>query len=184
MRGSGIEIVIELLHVLAVIALFSTQPEQPFFQDGIAPVPERDGEAEELVPIADAGDAVLVPAIGARAGVLEGEILPGGAFGAVVLAHGAPTALGQVRTPALPVGRALARLREPLFFPGDHCGGEYNPAHGPVRCTRACPHSFRGLSRSRPGAVPAPLPRAARRGLQRAGHLWHHQRSELALAGR
>src|SRR5260370_23881210 len=184
MRRSGIEIVIELLHVLAVIALFSTQPEQPFLQDRIAPVPEHGGEAEQLVPIADAGDAVLVPAVRARAGVLEREILPGGALGAVVLAHGAPTALGQVRAPALPVGRALARLQEPLFFAGDHRGREYNPAHGPVRCARACSHSLRGLPRSRPGALPAPLPRAARRGLQRAGHLRHHQRSELALAGR
>src|SRR5260370_25250136 len=155
MRGSGIEIVIELLHVLAVIALLSAQPEQPFFQDGIAKVPERDGEAEELVPIADARDAVLVPAIGARAGVVVRKIFPGGALGAVVLAHGAPAALGQVRTPALPVGRTLARLQEPLFFPGDHCGGEYKAPPRPVRPARACPHSLRDLSPSRPAPLPA-----------------------------
>ena len=53
-------------------------------------------------------EPVLVPAVGARARVVVGEVVPGVAVGAVVLAHGAPRALGEVRAPA-PPGRAAVR---------------------------------------------------------------------------
>src|SRR5262249_41195258 len=60
--------------------------------------------------------AVLAPAIGPAAGVLVGEVAPGVAAGAVVLAHRAPLALAQVRPPAPPAHPALAILRQPTLL--------------------------------------------------------------------
>src|SRR5581483_3344886 len=77
--------------------------EQPFFQDRIAAVPERKCEAQPLMVVADAGDAVLAPAVGAQARVLEGKILPRGAPLAVVLANGSPGPFRYVGAPAAPV---------------------------------------------------------------------------------
>ena len=56
-------------------------------------------------------EAVLVPAVGARAGVVVGERVPRVAVGAVVLAHRAPGALGEVRPPAPPRRAAPAEPR-------------------------------------------------------------------------
>jgi hypothetical protein len=46
MGWRGVEIVVELLHVLAVVAFAVRQAEQALLQDGIAPVPQRDRQAE------------------------------------------------------------------------------------------------------------------------------------------
>ena len=69
----GVEVEVVLLHVLAVIALDAGQPEEALLQDRIAAVPERQREAEPCVVVADAGDPVLAPAVGARAGVIVGK---------------------------------------------------------------------------------------------------------------
>ena len=37
--------------------------EEPFFQNGIAPVPQGQRQAYMLVAIADSGDAVFIPAV-------------------------------------------------------------------------------------------------------------------------
>src|SRR3954466_16045322 len=116
MRRGGVEVVVKLLHVLAVVSLRSGQAEKALFQDRVLAVPERKREAEHLAAIADAGDSVLVPAVGARAGVVVREVVPGVAVLAVVLANGAPRALGEVRSPALPVPAVLPRLYQPLLF--------------------------------------------------------------------
>ncbi len=108
-----VEVVVELLHVLAVVALVPGEAEDPLLQDRVLPVPERERETQDLVPVGDARDPVLVPAVGARAGVVVGQVLPGGSEVGVVLAHRAPGALGEIRPPALPVGRARAGLLEP-----------------------------------------------------------------------
>jgi len=63
-RRRAIEVEVVLLDVLAVVALVTGQAEQPFFEDRILFVPERYGEANRLVPVADARDPVLVPAVG------------------------------------------------------------------------------------------------------------------------
>ncbi len=63
--GRAIEIEVVLLHVLAVVALVAAQAEQAFFEDRITTIPERDGKADALVPIADPGQTVFVPSIGA-----------------------------------------------------------------------------------------------------------------------
>ena len=65
------------------------------------------------MPIADAGEAVLVPSIGARSRVIVGKVVPGGAVGAVVLADGAPGPLAEIRPPSLPMADPLPILFEP-----------------------------------------------------------------------
>ena len=105
---------VDLLDVLAVIALRPGQPEQPLLEDGIAFVPEGDREAQAGVLVTDPEEPVLAPAIGARPGVVVRQGGPRLPIGRVVLADGPPLAVGQVRPPAPPRGDAFADLSEPL----------------------------------------------------------------------
>ncbi len=100
--GSGIEIPPVLLGVLAVVALRTGEPEDPLLEDRVLAVPERQGEAEVLAQRGESGEPVLVPPVGPGPGVVVGEVAPGVTVLAVVLAHGAPAALGQVRAPGPP----------------------------------------------------------------------------------
>ncbi len=54
-----------LLDVLAVVALAVGQPVQALLEDGVLLVPHGQGEAQALVLVADPGEAVLAPAVGA-----------------------------------------------------------------------------------------------------------------------
>ena len=108
MGRRAVEVEVVLLDVLAVVALAVGQAEEPLLEDRVLAVPQGQGEAEPLLVVGDAGDAVLAPAIGARAGLVVGEVVPGVAVLAVVLAHGAPLALAEVRPPLLP-GSLLSR---------------------------------------------------------------------------
>ena len=65
-----VEVEVVLLDVLAVVALVAGEAEEPLLQDRVAAVPQRQREADALVAVADAGQAVLVPAVGARGGVV------------------------------------------------------------------------------------------------------------------
>src|SRR5947208_6288360 len=99
-----IEVPPVLLGVLAVVPFGPVEAEDPFLQDGVAPVPEGEGEAEDLGLVADPGEAVLVPAVGAGSSMVVREVLPGVVLVfAVVLADGAPGPLGQVGPPSFPV---------------------------------------------------------------------------------
>ena len=100
-RRRGIEVPPVLLGVLAVVALVAGQAEDPLLEDRVVPVPERERQAQLLSRVADAGQAVLAPAVRARAGLVVGEVLPGVPLGAVVLADRAPRALRDVRAPQL-----------------------------------------------------------------------------------
>src|SRR5262249_38038301 len=108
----GIEVVADPLPVLAGIPLGTGQAEQPPLQDRIAPVPQAEREAHARLPVRDAEQAVLSPAIRPAAGVVVREVVPYGPVGRVVLAHRSPLALGQIRSPALPVLVALRVLRQ------------------------------------------------------------------------
>jgi len=90
-RRGAVEVEVIFLHILAMIAFVAGQPEETLFEDGIRPVPEREAEADELVAVADRGEAVLVPAISARAGVIVRKIFPRLSSRAVVLAPPFPT---------------------------------------------------------------------------------------------
>src|SRR5262249_28518813 len=101
-RG-GVEVVVALLDVLAVVALRPGQAEGALLEDGVIAVPQGGGEAQPALAVGDAEQAVLAPAVGAGVGVLEREVPPAGAGGGVVLADGGPLAGGQVRPPPGPV---------------------------------------------------------------------------------
>src|SRR5262249_48444423 len=103
-RRRRVEVVIELLHVLAVVALGAGDAEEPLLEDRIAAVPQRQREAQAALAIADPEEAVLAPAVGAAARVVVREVGPRVAVGGIVLAHRRPLALREVRAPALPVG--------------------------------------------------------------------------------
>ncbi len=112
-RGRAVEVEVVLLDVFAVVALAVGQAEGTLLQDRVAAVPQRQREAQHLVVVADAGQAVLAPAVGARARLVVAEIVPRVAVVAVVLAHRAPLALAQIRAPLLPVRTPLACGVEP-----------------------------------------------------------------------
>ena len=99
-----VDVEVVFLHVLAVIALVRVDPEQPLLQVRIALVPERRREAQELVAVAQPGDAVLAPAVCLRARLVVGQIAPGVAIVRIVLAHGAPRSIRDVGAPAAPSG--------------------------------------------------------------------------------
>jgi hypothetical protein len=90
--------------------------EEPLLQDGILPIPEGQRETEVLFVIGDARDAVLAPAVSARAGLVVGKEIPGVTAFAIVLAHRSPLSLTEVGPPLLPVGRALAGLLQARLF--------------------------------------------------------------------
>ena len=102
MAGHAVRIVIGLLHILAVIALGIGEAEQALLQDRVAPVPQRQPQADMLLIIAKPANPVLAPAIGAAAGMVMRERGPSIPIRAVILAHGAPLPLGQIRPPAPP----------------------------------------------------------------------------------
>src|SRR5205809_420817 len=113
-----VEIEVVLLDVLAVIALRARETEEALLEDHVAAVPEGQREAESLGVVGDAGQAVLAPAVGARAGVIVREIFPGRAPGTVIFAYGAPLPLGQVRAPAPPVRNPAGRFRDASMLLG------------------------------------------------------------------
>jgi len=116
MGRSGVQIEVILLHVFPVVAFVSCEPKEALLQDGIAAIPQGQREADALVPVADAADAVFAPAVGARARLVVREILPRRAPLAVILAHGSPFALAEVGSPALPVDFAFERFQQSFFF--------------------------------------------------------------------
>src|SRR5690348_12975324 len=85
------------------------QTEQPFLQDRILAVPQRDREAPAHIEVAEPADAVLAPAIGATARMFVRQIVPGIALCAVVFAYGAPLPLAEIRPPMAPSAR-VARV--------------------------------------------------------------------------
>src|SRR5262249_47873126 len=80
--------------------------------DRIAFVPQRDAEAQVLIPVAEAGERLFVPAVGAAPRVVVREVRPRVAVGAVVLADRSPGAVADVGAPALPVRGARGRVEQ------------------------------------------------------------------------
>ena len=114
-RG-GVEVIICLLHVFAVVAFTVRQAEKPLLQNWIVFIPQRQRQAKAAGFIADAGNAVLAPAIGAAAGMVVREILPGGAAGTVILAHGAPLPFGKIGSPQQPRRLVAVSRRQTFLF--------------------------------------------------------------------
>ena len=93
-----------------MVALGAGQAEQPLLEDRVAPVPQREREAQPALAVADAEQAVLAPAVGAAARVVVREVVPAVAVGRVVLAHRAPLPLGRGTAPS---ASSSARARRP-----------------------------------------------------------------------
>ena len=112
----AVEIEVALFHILSVISLLAGDAEKALLENRVAAIPERDREADQLVPVGNAGDAVFVPAISLRAGVLMRERSPGVLIAAVVFANRSPGALAEVRTPTFPVTNTAVRFLDAMFF--------------------------------------------------------------------
>src|SRR5277367_982051 len=80
--------------------------------------------------IRDAANAVFAPAVGARPCVIVREIFPSGPARAVVFAYRTPLALGEIRSPALPVFFACSVFLEPLVFRRLASGHGLEPLNG------------------------------------------------------
>ena len=88
-----VEVEVILLDTFAMIAFAVGQPEQAFLKDRIFAIPQGQRETEALLVVGDAGQTIFSPALGARARLVMGEVIPGVAALAVVLAHGPPLTL-------------------------------------------------------------------------------------------
>ena len=115
-RRRRVDIEVILLDVLAVIAFAVGQAEGPLLQDRIAPVPKRQREAQHLMVVADAAQPIFAPTVGARAGLVVGEVVPGVAVVAVVLPDRSPLPLAEVWSPLLPGRAILPRLIQPVLL--------------------------------------------------------------------
>ena len=120
-RRGRVEIEVVLLDVLAMVAFAVGEAEQALLENRIGAVPQRQGDAQLLLVVAESCKSVLAPAIRARARVIMGEVVPRVAGGAVVLAHRSPLALAEIRPPPLPCLSAFSRgLQAIVFVLGAH----------------------------------------------------------------
>ncbi len=147
MARRGVEIVVELLDVLTVIAFAVREPEEALFEDRVAAVPHRHAKAQPLLGIGETPDAVFTPAIHAAARVIVREVLPRVAVRAIVFAHGAPLALAQIRTPEFPRRTGRRRLHA-LPFDGRGRAGARHRARFGSSASRRLPWP-RGAPRTR-----------------------------------
>jgi hypothetical protein len=115
MGGRTVEVEVVLLDVFAVVALAVCQPEQAFLEDRVLAVPQSQGEAESLLVIGNAGQAVLAPTVSARAGLVVAEVIPGIAAFAIVFADRPPIA---VRSGTVPTSSRATWVHGPLRVGG------------------------------------------------------------------
>ena len=125
-RRRAVKVEVILLYVLAVIAFVTGKAEETFFEDGICFVPKCEPEADELVTVANRGEAVLVPAICTGAGVIMRKIFPRFTGRTIVLAHCSPGAIADVGTPSLPMRFARTCFFESLFFGIHSCSPRFD----------------------------------------------------------
>src|SRR6516164_3694163 len=116
MRRGRVEIEVVLLDVLAVVTLAIGEPKEAFFDDRVASVPQCEREAQSLLVVREASQAVLAPMIGARTRLIIAEVAPRVTIVAIILAHCPPLPLRQIRTPSLPGNRLLPCLLQPPLF--------------------------------------------------------------------
>ena len=76
-RRRAVDVEVILLDILAMVALAVGEPKQALLQDRVALVPQRQRETQPLFVIGDSAEPVLAPAVGARAGLVMGEVIPG-----------------------------------------------------------------------------------------------------------
>ncbi len=111
-----IEVKVVLLDILTVIAFAVVEAEQSFLQDRVAAVPQRQGETEQLLVVADARESILTPAIRSGPCLVVGQVLPGIAVLAVVLPDRTPLPLAQIGPPLFPGNSSYPALLKPMCF--------------------------------------------------------------------
>src|SRR5580658_2444278 len=142
-RRRGVEIVVVLLDVLAMIPFAIREAEEPLLQDRVLFIPESQSEADVLMAVADATQAVLTPTIGARTSMIVREIVPRVAVRTVVLADRSPLPLGEMGPPAIPVGLSLVVGNQPLFFIGHSlASARGDPVPAPALCQKRSTRAF------------------------------------------
>src|SRR5215471_14047444 len=136
----AIQIKIVILDVLTVIGLAVGQAEHPFLEDRVLAVPQGQRKAQSLLVVADPGEAVLAPVIGARASLIVAEIVPRIPVLAVILADGAPLAFAEVGSPLPPRHTFFPRLLQPGCFGGHSLFDGWRPGHRfPPDCSTTSP---------------------------------------------
>src|SRR5215471_10799678 len=108
MGRRAIKVEVVFFYVLTMVPFTIREPEQALLENGVIPVPERQGKAESLLIVGDPRQTVLAPTIRTRTGLVMTEVVPGVAALAVVFAYGPPLPFTEVRphffqgTPSLP----------------------------------------------------------------------------------
>ena len=87
-RVIGVKIV--LFDVFAVIAFAAGHSEKAFFQNRVFPVPECRCHAENLVTVANPGNAVFSPPVSLAACQVVGKVVPSGSIRAVIFPDRGP----------------------------------------------------------------------------------------------
>src|SRR5829696_4941452 len=99
-----------------MVPLRPRQAEEPLLQVVVLTIPEGEAEAHPLAIVANAGQPVLAPAIGPRAGVVVGEVAPRLVpVVAVVLPDRPPRPLRDIRPPPPPRRVAPCLYQPPPF---------------------------------------------------------------------
>ena len=119
MRRRGVEVVVQLLHILTVIPLRPAESKQPLLQNRIAMIPKRQRQAHAALPIGDPHQPVLAPAIRPRSRLLMRKAPPRLTLLRVVLAHRRPLPFRQVRPPSLPVRGTVFVFEKALMLGGE-----------------------------------------------------------------
>ncbi len=120
-RGRGVQVEPVLLRVLAVVALAVGEPEDALLEDRVRAVPQGEREAQPLLGVRHAREPVLAPPVGRRPRFVVRERVPRVTAGRIVLAHRAPLAFRQVRTPRLPRDSAGSGLFKSFMLWGHAC---------------------------------------------------------------
>lgn len=87
MGGGGVEVVVELLHVFAVVSLMAGHTKEAFLEDAVLAIPERETETKTLVVVGNTTKAILAPPVYTRASVFVREMAPCVAVRRVIFAY-------------------------------------------------------------------------------------------------
>src|SRR5690606_19063733 len=107
--------------------LLVREAEQTFLEDWVAAVPQGQRHTEPRVAVGNAPQPILSPAIGADVRLLEREIVPGVAVGAIVLSDRPPLPLREIRSPEPPACESLLGLTQPFRFRALRGHGKRSP---------------------------------------------------------
>src|SRR5205823_1305314 len=96
MRRRGIQIVINFLYILTMIAFIVGESKISFLDDGIFFIPESQCKAKQLFMITNAGNAFLSPPVAFASCFVVANVIPGVSIGAIVFPNGSPLAVAEV----------------------------------------------------------------------------------------